>query len=741
MCSKKPSSLFQKKSNLLFGEKPNISIGLLIVFFSNYLKGMSQIKEIKCDLINFTSFTDNANCDLKVPFFLSFFFEESSFNKSLSLRFLNAFNNMIAETTYLETTATKTMVATDQNTDFTNCENKSETLNVVNGNFSFRSTVAKLNEPESELDIIETNEDVTDYGRPKKLQKSVNNQNLIGNNLINQQQQQIDNDNLKSKINLLTENDQANNNQSNQQQQQQSSRRRQNLIDTECEDNFGCLIAKDSNNQSSLECNSPKVPPLRIVISASSTAGRSSKDHLSQSNNPNYVVSTTSTLESQTSSSSNNDKKEDNNFYLTRSLGVTTTTVSNNNNSAQPNSSSNSINTATSSSVRITRSQRAAALHLTNDDSQSRYSPDEFNSTCIEFNGSNNSNDIDEQSQPQQQQTQTIYLNSQNLKESNKENKDLRRRKGRGKGLQASNNLNATPATTSATTNSISAGSNLSNSNNNNNSSSGVSSPIDSTSLNDEQMATIDQSMLNLSSVNISSRDYQMPAYNCYNRFQSIRKQIEKRRQTMCDSFNPKASTQKPPQGFKNYLLTTGNYLLAENRNESKRSVNPNLTFDQIDVPEQLVSQANANQLIELYKDQALERERLRVQHLVEREKVKLSIEQEILRVHNRAALAMANQSLPFSFTVLLKDEEIYNPLDQDQEHYAERHGINLESNSNQKESTTTKNEYSRATYSYNQSNNTYADLFTLTGKSEDIGSRCRYSGRLLHSWLQDVAR
>ena len=38
-----------------------------------------------------------------------------------------------------------------------------------------------------------------------------------------------------------------------------------------------------------------------------------------------------------------------------------------------------------------------------------------------------------------------------------------------------------------------------------------------------------------------------------------------------------------------------------------------------------------------------------------------LSIEQEILREHGRAARAMANQRLPFSVCTILREEEIYN--------------------------------------------------------------------------------
>ena len=45
-----------------------------------------------------------------------------------------------------------------------------------------------------------------------------------------------------------------------------------------------------------------------------------------------------------------------------------------------------------------------------------------------------------------------------------------------------------------------------------------------------------------------------------------------------------------------------------------------------------------------------------------------LSIEQEILRVHGRAARALANQSTPLSVCAILRDEEIYNTIEAEAE-------------------------------------------------------------------------
>merc|ERR1712210_258151 len=80
----------------------------------------------------------------------------------------------------------------------------------------------------------------------------------------------------------------------------------------------------------------------------------------------------------------------------------------------------------------------------------------------------------------------------------------------------------------------------------------------------------------------------------------------------------------------------------------------------------------------------------LRMNHLVEKEKLVLSVEQEILRVHGRAARALANQPLPYSVCTFMRDENVYTPIDPCQEE-----------------------------------------------KNRDI--RSRYNGRLFLSWLQDV--
>lgn len=161
------------------------------------------------------------------------------------------------------------------------------------------------------------------------------------------------------------------------------------------------------------------------------------------------------------------------------------------------------------------------------------------------------------------------------------------------------------------------------------------------------------------------------PATNCYETFLKIRKQIERRRETL------RPVQPKPPQDFENYLMNRCSYVLAGNASSR-------LSVPKISPPSTLTQP-----LKELFNDQEKERYRLRLQHTIEKNKLVLSVEQEILRVHGRAARALANQALPFSVCTLLKDEEVYNVINPEQE--------------------------------------------------KDGNARSRYNGRLFLSWLQDV--
>ncbi|XP_068633363.1 ankyrin repeat domain-containing protein 11 isoform X5 [Battus philenor] len=134
---------------------------------------------------------------------------------------------------------------------------------------------------------------------------------------------------------------------------------------------------------------------------------------------------------------------------------------------------------------------------------------------------------------------------------------------------------------------------------------------------------------------------------NPYQMYIHIRKQIDRRQKSL---FPVKP---KPPKDFNKYLMNRCTYTLQNN-------VNPE---PPVEIPMNLPSQMMAE-----FLTQEKERTRLRIQHLVEKEKLVLAVEQEILRVHGRAERAVANQALPFSVCTILRDKEVYNVLAPEQE-------------------------------------------------------------------------
>ncbi|CAH2035190.1 unnamed protein product, partial [Iphiclides podalirius] len=134
---------------------------------------------------------------------------------------------------------------------------------------------------------------------------------------------------------------------------------------------------------------------------------------------------------------------------------------------------------------------------------------------------------------------------------------------------------------------------------------------------------------------------------NPYQMYIHIRKQIDRRQKSL---FPVKP---KPPKDFNKYLMNRCTYTLQSN-------VNPE---PPVEVPVNMPSQ-----MVNEFLTQEKERTRLRIQHLVEKEKLVLAVEQEILRVHGRAERAVANQALPFSVCTILRDKEVYNVLAPEQE-------------------------------------------------------------------------
>ena len=240
----------------------------------------------------------------------------------------------------------------------------------------------------------------------------------------------------------------------------------------------------------------------------------------------------------------------------------------------------------------------------------------------------------------------------------------------------------------------------------------------------------------------VSPKEFQMPSYNSYQMYLNIRKAVEKRRKNMFPV------TPKAPNNFKNYLLNRGSYLL-EGRVQQQQNCGPQLPSKS----QPPVSLKYGSPLFHLFMEQEEERQRYRVQHMIEKEKLRLSVEQEVLRVHGRAALAMANQSVPFSVCSILRDEEIYNTIDPEPNESDDPNQSGEESSSGSsghhhhhrgKDGTPSKdkivNEYSKQTYT-SVSSGASTSIFADANSSVfgPVGSRSRYNGRLFLSWLQDV--
>jgi len=139
----------------------------------------------------------------------------------------------------------------------------------------------------------------------------------------------------------------------------------------------------------------------------------------------------------------------------------------------------------------------------------------------------------------------------------------------------------------------------------------------------------------------------EMPT-NCIKKFLEIRQQIDKRHETlMHDTVIPKV-----PKEFADSSMAKKHYLIAPNSITTPSSFG----IQRLIPPQDL-----DKQLADVFQRQEDERYRLKLRHQVERDKLILSHEQEILRLYGNATRSSANQDIPFSYCSLLKDSEMYN--------------------------------------------------------------------------------
>lgn len=166
---------------------------------------------------------------------------------------------------------------------------------------------------------------------------------------------------------------------------------------------------------------------------------------------------------------------------------------------------------------------------------------------------------------------------------------------------------------------------------------------------------------------------------NIYEEWMIIQKQIsERRRKYYAAVVIPQA-----PNCYLEYMTYRGTYLL-NGRKESWLSV-PLLA-----PPPSLGEDMRA-----LFAEHERERVKLRLQHATQREKLIVACEQEIMRVHSRAARMLQNQQVPLSTCSVFLDREVYHL-----ERQNKRAG---EENTNR------------------------------------VSIRDRFNGRMMLSWLQDV--
>ncbi|XP_034072826.1 ankyrin repeat domain-containing protein 11 isoform X2 [Gymnodraco acuticeps] len=136
---------------------------------------------------------------------------------------------------------------------------------------------------------------------------------------------------------------------------------------------------------------------------------------------------------------------------------------------------------------------------------------------------------------------------------------------------------------------------------------------------------------------------YHSDRSNPYFEYLQIRKKIEEKRKILC------YITPQAPQCYAEYVTYTGSYLL-----DGK-------PLSKLHIPVIAPPPSLSEPLKELFRQQEGVRGKLRLQHSIEREKLIVSCEQEVLRVHCRAARTIANQVVPFSACTMLLDSEVYN--------------------------------------------------------------------------------
>lgn len=192
----------------------------------------------------------------------------------------------------------------------------------------------------------------------------------------------------------------------------------------------------------------------------------------------------------------------------------------------------------------------------------------------------------------------------------------------------------------------------------------------------------------------ICPADYQLPSQNSFELYRDIRNRPHMKMMKL-NLIPPRV-----PHGFRDYIIYGGPYLLEGNKvglglsggriespvktnhgstcmttkmklfsNFQRRLASFNQRHSSYIIPKPLEAPKNlkpGSPLLELFQDQERARQRMRIQHLKERERSVLTCEQEILRAYNQVTIADNQQNLHLSACTYFFYQERYHYVDEE---------------------------------------------------------------------------
>ncbi|CAF3960827.1 unnamed protein product [Rotaria sordida] len=112
----------------------------------------------------------------------------------------------------------------------------------------------------------------------------------------------------------------------------------------------------------------------------------------------------------------------------------------------------------------------------------------------------------------------------------------------------------------------------------------------------------------------------------------------------------------KVPKDFSDTTMAKKSYLIAPSCSSYSITTPASIGIKRLLPPPDLDTH-----LADVFTKQEDERYKMKLRHQVERDKLILSHEQEVLRLYGNATRSSVNQDIPLSYCSLLKDNEVYN--------------------------------------------------------------------------------